>query len=175
MRAPRHHAGARPILYLKPRSERVRSRAQRIRSPGSLSPEKRAEEAREPLLSRRGAPSFPFSPCRPERAPRSRGRGRRGRRETRAAGPREGGQRPDASQEAARCENPRRRRGTESGRKEPPRPHSDLQAQSKNAPAAPRGPAAPPRPRSQQPPRAAVNASATAGGRPEGLSTAVHF
>uniref|UniRef100_A0A8B9WQ51 Growth arrest specific 1 n=1 Tax=Bos mutus grunniens TaxID=30521 RepID=A0A8B9WQ51_BOSMU len=159
--APRHHAGAPgPLLYLKPRSERVCSRAQRIRSPGSLSPEKPPpREAREPLLSRRAEfPVFPVPPGKssPEPrpgSPRAEGEG------TRAAGPREGGQRPDASQEAARCENPRRRRGTESGRKEPPRPHNGSAGAKQNAPAAPRGPAAPPRPRGQQPPRAAVNAS----------------
>uniref|UniRef100_A0A8P0PHV0 Growth arrest specific 1 n=2 Tax=Canis lupus familiaris TaxID=9615 RepID=A0A8P0PHV0_CANLF len=52
--APRHHAGAPgPLLYLKPRSQRVRRRAQRIRSPGPVSPEKPPpREAREPLPGR---------------------------------------------------------------------------------------------------------------------------
>ena len=71
--APRHHAGAPgPFLYLKRRSERVRSRAQRIRSPGSLSPEKPPpREAREPLLSRRAEfPVFTVSPGKSSPEPR---------------------------------------------------------------------------------------------------------
>ena len=79
--APRHHAGAPgPLLYLKPRCERVRSQAQRIRSPGSLSPEKPPpREAREPLS---GRAEFPVLPAPPEKSSPElgRGRGRRGRR-----------------------------------------------------------------------------------------------
>ncbi|XP_036760238.2 growth arrest-specific protein 1 [Manis pentadactyla] len=78
--APRHHAGAPgPLLYLKPSCERVRSQVQRIRSPGSLSPEKPSpREAREPLSSRAEVlPSAPPGKGSPELG---RGRGRRGRR-----------------------------------------------------------------------------------------------
>lgn len=79
--APRHHAGAPgPLLYLKPRCERVHSRAQRIRSPGSLSPEKPPpREAPEPL---RGRTEFLALPAPPRKGSPElgRGRGRRGRR-----------------------------------------------------------------------------------------------
>lgn len=159
--APRHHAGAPgPLLYLKPRCERVRSRAQRIRSPGSLSPEK--PPPGKPQSRSAAAPSFLLSPRRPERAPRARQRPGSPRAEgegTRAAEPREGGQRTDASQEAARCESPQRWRGSKPGRKEPPRSHNGFAGAEQNAPAAPRSPAAPPRPRGPQPPGTAVSAS----------------
>lgn len=155
--APRHHAGAPgPLLYLKPRCERVHSRAQRIRSPGSLSPEKPPpREAPEPLRGRTEFLALPAPPgARPRPgSPRAEGEG------TRAAKPREGGQRTDASQEAARCESPRRRRGSKPGRKEPPRSHNGFAGAEQNALAAPRSPAAPPRPRGPQPPGTALSAS----------------
>lgn len=97
--APRHHAGAPgPLLYLKPRCERVRSPAQRIRSPGSLSPEKPPpRQAREPLSGRAKflvllAPPGKSSPelgrDRGRRGRRGRGRGRPGRGKAGSARPR---------------------------------------------------------------------------------------
>lgn len=148
--APRHHAGAPgPFLYLKPRSERVRSRAQRD-PPPPLSPEKPPpREAREPLLSRRAEfPVFTVPPGKassPEPRPGSpraegEGRGQPGR-----------GKAGSARTRARKRRDARTRgggvRGTESGRKEPPRPHNGSAGAEQNAPAAPRGPAAPPRPR----------------------------
>lgn len=165
--APRHHAGAPgPLLYLKLRCERIRSRAQRIRSPGSLSVTREAAAEGSPgaaLRPRRVSCSpraarkgFLGAPPRPGSS-RAEGEG------TRTAGPREGGQRTHASQEAARCESRRRRRrrrrGAEPRRKESPQRHNGSAGAEQNAPAAPRGPAAPPRPRGPQPPGAAVSAS----------------
>lgn len=164
--APRHHAGAPgPLLYLKPRCKRIRSRAQRIRSPGSLSVTREA--------AAEGSPGAALGPRRVSCSPRAAWKGLLGARPrpgssraegegTRAAGPREGGQRTHASQEAARCESwrrRRRRRGAEPRRKELLQPHNGSAGAEQNAPAAPRGPAAPPRPRGPQPPGAAVSAS----------------
>lgn len=67
-------------MYLKPRRERVRCRAQRIRSPGSSSPEEPPpREAREPLSARA---EFLFLPAPPGKGSPElgRGRGRLGRR-----------------------------------------------------------------------------------------------
>lgn len=151
--APRHHAGAPgPLLYLKPRCERVHSRAQRIRSPGSLSPEKPPpREAPEPL---RGRTEFLALPAPPRKGSPElgRGRGRRGRRGR-------GRGRPSREKAGSAQTRARRRRGSKPGRKEPPRSHNGFAGAEQNALAAPRSPAAPPRPRGPQPPGTALSAS----------------
>lgn len=120
---PRHHTGAPgPFLYLKPRRERVGSRAPRIRSPGSRFPSAAARSEFRGLLAP-GAQSFP-----------ERGQGQGGGGGDPAAWPRERG-----------CENCEVIRAAEPGTEESPAARSSAGAEH-HAPPAPRAPAASPRP-----------------------------